>query len=124
MSDRKKAIVVDDDKKTIMLVETILAPLGYDVLSAEEGKKALAMVKAEKPNLFICDLLLPGIHGVELVNMIKGDPELEQVKVIAISAVYRQANYRLGFDCRADAFIEKPFAMDELERLIHKIEKQ
>lgn len=124
MSDRKKAIVVDDDQKTIILVETILAPMGYDVLTAEEGKKALAMVRAEKPDLFICDLLLPGIHGVELVNMIKADPELEQVKVIAISAVYRQANYRMGFDCRADAFIEKPFGMDELERLVQKVEKK
>ncbi len=123
MSGSKKAVVVDDDKKIIMLVDAILSPLGYEVVTALEGKKALELVKKEKPELFICDLLLPGIHGVELCNMIKQDPELENVKIIAISAVYRESNYKLALDCRADAFIEKPFGMDDLEHLITEIEK-
>lgn len=122
MSDNKKAVVVDDDKKIIMLVDAILTPLGYDVVSALEGKKALELVKKEKPDLFICDLLLPGIHGVELVNMIKQDTDLGNVKIIAISAVYRESNYKLALDCRADAFIEKPFSMDDLENLIREVE--
>jgi len=123
MSVSKKAIVVDDDKKSLMLVDAILTPLGYEVVMAAEGKKALELVKKEKPALFICDLLLPGIHGVELCNMIKQDPELAGVKIIAISAVYRESNYKLALDCQADAFLEKPFSMDDMEVLVHEVEK-
>lgn len=117
----QKAVLVDDDKKIIIVLGETLSRLGYQVYSAEEGKKALELVRKEKPDLFICDLLLPGIHGIELCNMIKSDPALENVKVIAISAVYKGSNYKLAMDCGADAFIEKPFNIDDFEILVKKV---
>jgi two-component system alkaline phosphatase synthesis response regulator PhoP len=121
MNNIKKAVVVDDDKKIIIVVGETLARLGYQVYSAEEGKKALELVRKEKPELLICDLLLPGIHGIELCTTIKNDPTLENVKIIAISAVYKESNYKLALDCRADAFIEKPFNIDDFEILVKKV---
>ncbi|MCP5105446.1 MAG: response regulator [bacterium] len=121
MSENKKAVVVDDDQKVIIMVGEILSELGYRIFCAEEGKKALELVKKEQPDLFICDLLLPGIHGVELVNMVKQDPTLDNTKVIAISAVYKESNYKMAMDCRADAFIEKPFSLDDFENLVKKV---
>lgn len=121
MNEKKKAVVVDDDLKTVLLVEEILKRLGFQVSSAEEGKKALELVKKEKPAIFICDLLLPGIHGIELCNMIKTDPTLENVKIIVISAVYKEANYKLALDCNADAFVKKPFNVDDFEKLVRRV---
>jgi two-component system alkaline phosphatase synthesis response regulator PhoP len=122
MSKNKKAVVVDDDKKTTMFIEDILTPLGFHVFCAEEGKEALELVEREKPDIFVCDLLLPGIHGVEVCKMVKQNPALDNVKVIAISAVYNESYYKRALDCPADAFIEKPFSTKNFERLIEVVE--
>ena len=121
MNESMKAVVVDDDKKIIIMVGETLAQLGFRVFSAEEGKKALELLNEVQPDLLVCDLLLPGIHGADLCRMVKEDPKLQHTKIIAISAVYREPNYRLTMDCRAEAFIEKPFSVDELERLVKKV---
>jgi CheY-like chemotaxis protein len=121
MNQIKKVVVVDDDEKTVILMEETLIRLGYKVYSAVEGKKALELIRQEKPDLFICDLLLPGIHGIELCNTIKKDPTLENVKIIVISAVYKEANYKLALDSKADAFVKKPFNLDDFEHLVKKV---
>lgn len=121
MNDGKSVVVVDDDHKIIIMVGEILSPLGFKIFAAGEGKKALELVKEKKPDLFVCDLLLPGIHGAELCNLIKQDPELDMVKIIAISAVYNERDYKLALNCRADAFIEKPFDSDDFEHLVKEL---
>ncbi|MCU0290030.1 MAG: response regulator [Acidobacteria bacterium] len=121
MSKNKKAVVVDDDLKTVILIEDILTRLSFQVFNAEEGKKALELVKKEIPDLLVCDLLLPGIHGLELCNTIKKDPTLTSVKIIVISAVYKESNYKLVLDCKAEAFIKKPFTVDDFEKLVEKV---
>ncbi len=121
MSDGKSVVVVDDDHKIIIMVGEILSPLGFRVFAASEGNKALELVKKQKPDLFVCDLLIPGIHGAELCNLIKQDPELENVKIIAISAVYNERDYKLAMNCKADAFIEKPFSSTEFEHLAKEL---
>ena len=66
MSNDRTIVVVDDDAKVIMLVEKVLIDLGFRVLSASEGKKALELVKEEIPVLLISDILQPGIDGIGL----------------------------------------------------------
>ncbi len=121
MSENKSVVVVDDDQKIIIMVGEILSPLGFRIFAAGEGNKALEAVRKEKPDLFVCDLLLPGIHGAELCNLIRQDPALDNVKIIAMSAVYNESDYRLAMNCRADAFIEKPFSIDEFEHLVKEV---
>ena len=121
MRKNKKVVVIDDDSKTIMLVEKVLTLLGFQVRSADEGKKGLEMVKNEKPDLLICDLLLPGLHGAELCRSVKQNPELDNVKVIIMSAVYNESSYKREMDCKADAFINKPFSVEDLENLVKKV---
>ena len=121
MNDSKRAVVVDDDQKIVIMVGELLSPLGFQIFAADEGNKALELVKQQKPDLFVCDLLLPGIHGVELCDLIKQDPELDSVKIIAMSAVYNERDYKLSLNCRADAFIEKPFDSAEFEYLVKEV---
>lgn len=121
MSENKSVVVVDDDQKVIILVGEILSPLGFRIFAAGEGNKALEIVKKKKPDLFVCDLLLPGIHGAELCNLIREDHELDNVRIIAMSAVYNERDYKLAMNCRADAFIEKPFSIDAFEDLVKEV---
>lgn len=124
MSNGKKVVVVDDDIKVIMLVETALTQMGFQVFSADEGKKALELVKKEKPAVLIADILMPGMDGVALCKAVKDDPETGDIKVILITGVYNQASFKLEMNCRADGFIEKPVDIEEFSRLVNETVNQ
>lgn len=124
MIESKKVVVVDDDAKVIMLVEKVLTQLGFQVLSASDGNKALELVQKEKPVLLISDILQPGIDGIGLCQGIKEDPQLEAIKVILMSGVYKQASLKREImGCTPDAYIEKPLEVQQLKDLVGKILK-
>ncbi len=118
MLQSKKVVVVDDDEKVIMLMEKALIRNGFQVFSAQEGKKALELIRKEKPQVVITDILQPGLDGGQLCRTIKDDPELEHIKVIIITAIYTETNFRLQVNCRYDAFIEKPIDMNRLTAVV------
>lgn len=124
MSDGKKVVVVDDDLKVIMLVGEALTRMGFQVFSADEGNKALELVKKEKPAILIADILLPGMDGVALCKAVKDDPETGDIKVILITGVYNQASFKLEMTCGADGFLEKPIDIRELSRLVNETVNQ
>lgn len=118
MLKSKKAVVVDDDEKVITLIEKTLIRNGFQVFSALEGQKALELVRREKPQVLITDILQPGLDGSQLCSTVNNDPELEDIKVIIITGVYTEANFKLQMDCRYDAFIEKPVDMNKLSAVV------
>ncbi len=116
----KVALVADDDVETRALLARILgATLGCAVLQAANGRAALDIVREARPDLVILDAMMPVLHGFEVCRAIKGDPELRSTAVVLCSAVYRGT---VGADAKAafgaDAFVEKPFRLDELTRLL------
>jgi CheY-like chemotaxis protein len=124
MTNDKKIVVVDDDAKVIILVEKVLTELGFRVFSAGEGKKALELVKQEKPALLISDILQPGIDGIGLCQAIKEDPQLEDIKVILMSGVYKGTSLKREIMGAApDAFMDKPLEIQALKDLVEKILK-
>lgn len=117
-----KVVVVDDDPKVVMLLESTLQKLGFEVFSAGNGNIALELIKKEKPHLVISDMLIPGMHGVELCRAIKSDDELSDTPVILITAVYGKRDYASGdMEAGADAFIEKPIDVKMLSNIIGKL---
>lgn len=105
-------IVVDDDPIAGTLTSEILADAGYRMLLIHESVKAMAAIKAHKPRLCVLDILMPGIDGITLCQMIKEDPETKAIRVIIVSGksfqVERDRATRLG----ADLFVEKPYNVD------------
>ena len=98
--------------------------MGYRVLSTDNGKRALDWVKNERPDLLISDILQPGIDGVGLCQSIKEDPQLQDIKVILMSGVYKQTSFkREMMGIAPDGFIEKPLEVQQLENLVEKILK-
>jgi CheY-like chemotaxis protein len=101
------------------LIAAALAQMGCMVLEAPDGKAVLDMVRATRPDLVLLDAMMPGMHGFEVCRAIKGDQALRATRVVFCSAVYRGT---VGTDAQlafgADAFIERPFRLDELTRII------
>ena len=84
--DTGRIIVVDDYDDTRELLEMILADAGYTVVSAANGSEAVALAKAHMPDAVLMDLFMPGMDGVEATRLIKSDPELRSIPVVAYTA--------------------------------------
>jgi len=115
----KNVVIVDDDNTIILILNKFLNNLNFQVFSAENGVDGFKLIETEKPDLVISDMLIPGIHGVELCRKIKADPELKHIKVILMTSVYK-GNIQRSEDlaCNADGFIEKPFDFDKLKAIL------
>jgi CheY-like chemotaxis protein len=115
----KVALVADDDREVLKLLSAVLSRLGCVVLEAQNGRQALEMARSARPDLVVLDAMMPGMHGFEVCRAIKADRELRVVPVILCSAIYRGT---VGEDAQiafgADAFVEKPFRVDELTRVV------
>ena len=114
----KKILIIEDDVDTIELVEAILNFAGYAVIkvSREISIKEIAGIN---PSLAILDYLMPYASGNELCLQMKTSPETSHIPVILYSAsVYGS---KIAEDCKADAFVAKPFDLDSLLELVNRL---
>jgi DNA-binding response OmpR family regulator len=119
-----KIAIVDDDRVTLAVIEKALILDGFWVYSAQEGEEGLELVKREKPDILISDMLMPKIHGVDLCKKVKESQELKHTRVILMSAVYKKITYRdIISESGADDFIEKPVDLNDLKDRINKLLK-
>jgi two-component system cell cycle response regulator len=119
---KSKILIIDDDRVTLTMLEMILSRHGYQVLSAKDGAEGLELATKEKPGAVISDMLIPKIHGLELCTKIKQDPQLKDIKVILMTAVYKGTAFQFeAKDSGADLFIEKPIDTNELLDKLDKL---
>jgi len=119
-----KIAIVDDDRVTLAVIEKALILDGFWVYSAKDGEEGLELVKREKPDILISDMLMPKIHGVDLCKKVKESHELKHTRVILMSAVYKKIAYKdLIRESGADDFIEKPVDLNTLKDKINKLLK-
>jgi len=118
----KKIVIVDDDKAALKLLKIFLEKHKFQVFYAEDGAKGYDLVKKEKQDILITDMLIPKIHGLDLCRKVKDDPELEEVKVILMSGLYGTPTFRDDIEgSNADDFIKKPVDLKYLKSLIDKL---
>jgi CheY-like chemotaxis protein len=101
-------LVVDDETDIREAVAELLAEEGYEVLDAGDGAEALRKARAFHPNVVLLDLMMPGMSGWEFCAQRKGDPELERIPIIVLSALGRVP----GID--VEGYLQKPFELDDL----------
>ncbi len=119
---KPKILIIDDDRVTLTMLEMILSRHGYQVLSAKDGAEGLELATKEKPGAVISDMLIPKIHGLELCTKIKQDPQLKDIKIILMTAVYKGAAFQFEVrDSGADHFIQKPIDTNELLDKLDKL---
>jgi CheY-like chemotaxis protein len=115
----KVVLVADDDADVRKLVVAVVGKQGCVVLEAANGREAMDLAREARPDLVLLDAMMPGMHGFEVCRAIKTDRELRDIRVVLCSAVYRGT---VGGDAQvafgADAFLEKPFRIDELTRVV------
>ena len=108
-----RVLVVDDDVKILKFLRLSLVLAGYDVVTASNGDEALTLVRSEKPDIMVLDLLMPVMDGFEVLKRLRVSSKLP---VLAISAHTSSAEKALSLG--ASEFMAKPFKPDELVKTI------
>ncbi len=110
---KPKILAVDDTPENLRLIEALLVPQGYDVVTASSGRDALALLPKERPDLLLLDIVMPEMNGYEVAKAIRADAAWRHVPVIMITATGGQDLVR-ALEAGADDFVSKPFDKNEL----------
>ena len=115
MTEGKTTILVVDDEETIRsLIKQIMQDAGYDVTTAANGEEALNILSQQKersPDLVILDIMMPGLNGLEVLDIIRGRFDIPVIMLTAKQAV---TTVRDALDIGADDYVRKPFRTTEL----------
>lgn len=109
----KKILVIDDEPDILKLAIIRLEACGYEVLLAENGEKALEVLKGTTPDLILLDLLLPKMQGDALCKKLKSDPKTKKIPIVLFTASAVRVPSKVG-EIGADDYIVKPFEPGEL----------
>ncbi len=107
-------LVVDDEEDVRMLLRRNLTAAGFRVLEGRDGETALEVVRAQKPQLVILDLWLPGMSGLEVCRRLRNESETAGVAIIMLTANQNEIDRVLAFELGADDYVTKPFSPREL----------
>jgi two-component system, OmpR family, alkaline phosphatase synthesis response regulator PhoP len=107
---RQHILVVEDEEDILELITYNLSKEGYQVSGVYNGEDALQKIRAYTPHLVILDLMLPGLDGLEVCKLIKGDAKTQSIPIIMLTAKGEEADIVTGLELGADDYIIKPFS--------------
>ncbi len=110
----QRILVVDDDKEIVRILRAYLEKAGYNVLTAYDGETALHVLRSDRPDLVVLDLMLPDRDGWDITRIVRGDPALAATPIIMLTARVESDDKILGLDMGADDYIPKPFNPHEV----------
>src|SRR6201986_939245 len=110
----KRILVADDEPDVLQLVSTNLKNAGYNVLKAEDGLSALEQARQTSPALFVLDIMLPQMSGLEVCKVLKRETATNRIPVIMLTAKAEEVDRIVGLELGGDAYMNKPFSPREL----------
>ena len=116
--EKDKIVVVDDEYVISKSLSFMLRREGYEVFTASNGEKALELIRAEKPALVILDLDMPVKNGYEVLKEMRGEPPLEGIHVLVLTAKGEPLSGEILKDIGADGYMLKPFDPREVLKYI------
>src|ERR1700692_1201961 len=109
-----RILIVDDERHNRQLLEVMLAPDGFHLVTAASGEEALAIVAQAPPDLILLDVMMPGMDGYQVAEKIKSDPATKSIAVIMLTALDDRNARMLGLNAGAEDFLTKPVDRAEL----------
>lgn len=112
--NKKKILVIEDNLEVRENLAEILELSDYEVLEAEDGTEGVEIASREKPDLIICDVMMPRLDGFGVLNILGKKPDTASIPFIFLTAKAEKSDFRRGMNLGADDYITKPFYKDEL----------
>jgi len=117
----KEILIVDDELDVVVPIQFLMEQQGYSVMTAQRGEDALDLIYQYKPDLVLLDIMLPGIDGWQVFEIIRLNPNYRDIKIIFLTAKGRSEEIARGLALGADAYITKPFSNAELVAEVKKL---
>lgn len=116
-----KILIVDDEKDIVDLISYNLEKERFSTVKAYDGETALKLVKTQKPDLIILDLMLPKMNGLDVCRAIRHNPETVGLPIIMLTAKSEEVDKIIGLEVGADDYVTKPFSIKELIARVRSI---
>ena len=110
----QRILVVDDDKEIVRIVRAYLEKAGYSVLTANDGETALHIIRSDRPDLVVLDLMMPNRDGWSVARLVRADEAIAKTPIVMLTARVETDDKILGLDIGADDYISKPFNPNEV----------
>jgi DNA-binding response OmpR family regulator len=118
-----RILVVDDEPQVVWMLQFSLEAEGYQTLSARDGRAALDEVREHHPSIVLLDIMMPVMDGWAFLEELQALPADERPRVIVVSARSSLRDRAKAAELGADAFVAKPFNVDDLLVVLHDIEQ-
>ena len=120
-----KILVIEDEEGILENIKDLLEINDYNVVTAPDGIRGYQKAILDKPDLIICDIMMPEMNGFELLETLKNEEGMENIPFIFLSAKSDDADIRTGMNLGADDYIKKPFKQEDLLKSVdNKLNKK
>jgi CheY-like chemotaxis protein len=113
-----RILVIDDDRIQRLVASQALKRGGHEVLEATDGREGLDLARALLPDLIVCDVVMPGMNGLQFVAGLRQEEGIAGIPVIMLTSMAERAHMRLGMNAGADDYLPKPFSFEELNEAV------
>lgn len=114
-------LICDDEEPLRALVRASLPTDAYDILEARDGNQSLELIRARRPDLVVLDVMMPGRTGLQVLEEVRGDPELGGIRVLMLTARAQASDRDAAMASGADRYLAKPFSPTELAAVVEEL---
>jgi DNA-binding response OmpR family regulator len=111
--DVKRVVIVEDEEKLAENLANKMQSEGFSVKAVPNGEEGLEIIRGEKPDLVVLDIMLPGLDGLSICRMVRNDPATAEIPIIMLTARGTEVDKIVGLESGADDYIVKPFGLGE-----------
>lgn len=117
-SERPLILAVEDNEDNLLIINYVVDSLNCRFIGEADGKKTLLTAQKSQPNLILLDIMLPEANGIDLFHSLKEDSLTNHIPIIAVTALARVEERQRILEAGFDAYISKPYMLEEIEELI------
>jgi adenylate cyclase len=118
---KSKIMVIDDDMKSLELMEALLVPKGHEVITTSNPLQAIALIIKNKPDIILLDIMMPMLDGYSILSEIKKSHTISGIPVVMLTALGFELNKELAQNIGAAGYITKPVDSAELVKTISRL---
>lgn len=116
-------LLAEDNTANIITINSYLEAKGFRLLLAKDGKEAIDLIKFEHPDVVVMDIQMPGMGGIEAMQLIRQNPDLKDIPIIALTALAMKGDRERCLEAGANAYLSKPVRLKELAVTIQQFLK-
>lgn len=119
-SPEKTVLIIEDEADAAELFAEMMRVSGFRVLKTSSSAPAITMMIAEKPDIVLLDIMMPDISGLDILRLMRADPELTDIPVVVVSAKSMPADIKTGMEAGASTYLTKPVGFLELKEAVER----